>query len=48
MKNTLYLILENAVYIKINKILKFLNEENIWTIHTHTHTQILGVDNLPL
>ena len=32
MKNILYLILKNAVYIKINKTLKFLNEENIWTI----------------
>lgn len=36
MKNILCLILKNAVYIKINKILKFLNDENIWTIYIHT------------
>ena len=38
MKNILYLILENAVYIKINKTLKFLNEKTYGLyICTHTH-----------
>ena len=35
MKNILCLILKNAVYIKLI-ILKFLNDENIWTIYIHT------------